>query len=440
MDRNAFGKKTSGLQRPRVDRFVAPRESFDELRRRQHVFARKHQSESIWHGKYVKQKQYASHIDKAFGLEAPAPSQPEQTWPCVPRTRTFLSSADNVLDLPTYSSAAFPELLDWSNDNILVAALGNKYYKWSWHSQSPIGKGFTLFSTACCRFDPTGERLALGTDMQRIEVHNAWSKWVAGSWCRCATKPLQPFCLVTAVDWSPTGNSIVTGCSRGMITAFDRDATLISYRQATNFAIFLVRVSPDARYVAAAAVNSSQVLVMLWPSLVESRAISSDWMVKTIAWHPWRSALLGIGGVTETKSWIALWDAPRATLRATTTVSSSDYSLDTMLFSHRTGELVLSLWNTEQMGYPKACSQLVVMSGPDSVVDQWGEGRYGVDRVRTMVFSPDGTKLATATADEDLIIWNFLPPDNKPSKKTKRRRFSAIPTYIDQSLHGFSVR
>ncbi|XP_073944640.1 protein cortex-like [Choristoneura fumiferana] len=439
MDFSAFGKKTPSSQRARTDRFVAPRAAFDELRRRHRAPAPRPCSEVIWYSKYMNQKKYANHIDKAWGLEGPSKSSTEQGWPCVPRRRPHLCSADNVLDLPTYSSAPFPELLDWSNDNILVAALGTKYYKWSWRSQSPISKGFTLFNTACCRFDPTGEKLALGTDMQRVEIHNSWSKRVAGSWCRCSGLSRQ-YCHVTALDWSPTGNSFVIGCSRGTVTSFDRDAELISSCPATVNAIFLIRVSPDARYVAVAAVNSSQVLVMLWPELYDSRSIGSDWIVKTIAWHPWRSALLGIGGMADLKSWVALWDAPRAALRMTSRVSNSDFTLDTMLFSHRTGELVMSLWNTENQPYPKGSSQLVVMSGPQTVVDQWGEGRQRMDRVRTMVFSPDGTKLATATADEDLVIWNFLPQDNGPSDKTKRRRFSAIPSFIDQSIHGFSVR
>ncbi|KAI8435648.1 hypothetical protein MSG28_003913 [Choristoneura fumiferana] len=199
----------------------------------------------------MNQKKYANHIDKAWGLEGPSKSSTEQGWPCVPRRRPHLCSADN-----------------------------------------------------------------LGTDMQRVEIHNSWSKRVAGSWCRCS----------------------------------------------------------------------------------------------------------GIGGMADLKSWVALWDAPRAALRMTSRVSNSDFTLDTMLFSHRTGELVMSLWNTGE-DLLLFMRHLVVMSGPQTVVDQWGEGRQRMDRVRTMVFSPDGTKL-----------------DNGPSDKTKRRRFSAIPSFIDQSIHGFSVR
>ncbi|KAJ8730319.1 hypothetical protein PYW07_017357 [Mythimna separata] len=79
------------------------------------------------------------------------------------------------------------------------------------------------------------------------------------------------------------------------------------------------------------------------------------------------------------------------------------------------------------------------MSDADTVVDQWGEGRTGLDRVRTMVFSPDGTKLATATADEDLIIWNFLPEDTRKRKKSCKK-FSAMPVYLDKVTNGASFR
>ncbi|CAD0199167.1 unnamed protein product [Chrysodeixis includens] len=136
---------------------------------------------------------------------------------------------------------------------------------------------------------------------------------------------------------------------------------------------------------------------------------------------------------------VALWDAPTGKVRKRT-LGRNHYSLDAMLFSKRTGELVLSLWNTDRESTaPKTCSQLVVMSDPDTVVDQWGEGRAGLDRVRTMVFSPDGTKLATATADEDLIIWNFLPEDKRKRKKSVKR-FSAIPVYLDKATNGVSLR
>lgn len=70
---------------------------------------------------------------------------------------------------------------------------------------------------------------------------------------------------------------------------------------------------------------------------------------QTLTWHPWRSALLGIGAVSPSlQPQIAFWDAASAKMRETS-LGRSHYSLDCMLFSHRTGEMVLSLWNAGEI-------------------------------------------------------------------------------------------
>ncbi|XP_032523105.2 protein cortex [Danaus plexippus] len=445
MDRTTFGRKTLNTQRSRMDRFVAPRTSFDESRRRRSWHATSNpEIVDTWFGKYIKQKKYTTYLDEAFELEqevrVPYKEAWLRPWPCVPRKKNYLSSADSILDLPTYSYATFPELLDWSNDNILVAALGRNYHKWSWRSQSLISQGYTQNEIQCCKFDPRGELLVLGTDNKMVELHNnSLSKKIATHRCPCVDTIEHP-CSVTAVAWSPTGNSFATGCSFGVLVSLSREAKLITWRRVVREAIQIVRVSPDARYVAISSVNSSFVLLLSWPTLEITSRLDSDWTIRTIAWHPWRSALLGVGAVTsDLQARIALWDAPTSKVRETT-LSPKRHSLDAMLFSHRTGELVLSLWNSDRaLLHPKTCSHLVVLSDPKTVVDQWGEGRSGLDRVRTMVFSPDGTKLATATSDEDLIIWNFLPED-KIKKNTNCKSFSAMPVYLDQATQGFSLR
>ncbi|XP_072932260.1 protein cortex-like [Epargyreus clarus] len=451
MDRIVLGRKTFCFQptrqRARVDRFVAPRDVISDVRkRRTRRSTIAQQDVDIWFTEYLQKKKYMSYLDKAFGLE-PLVTQPEKpverahTWPCRPRARAYLSTADSILDLPSYSEAAFPELLDWSNDNILVAALGRKYHKWSWRSQSLISQGLTRHRIQCCKFDPRGELLALGTDMQAVELHdNARSKRVGTTRCHCVEVDYH-VCSTTALDWSPTGNSFATGCSWGVVVSFTRSAQLISYRHVERTAILVVRVSPDARYVAVAAVGSPAVVLLSWPRLEMYSNLESDtWTIRTVTWHPWRSALLGVGAVADNRAQISLWDAPSCETRQAT-IGHSRNSLDAMLFSHRTGELVLSLWNTDRVTvHQRSCSQLVVMSDPSTVVDQWGEGQTGVDRVRTMVFSPDGTKLATATLDEDLIIWNFLPEDKKKKKKIRCKRFSAIPVYLDETSYGCSLR
>ncbi|XP_052759392.1 protein cortex-like [Galleria mellonella] len=444
MDRKAFGVKTFNSQRPRVDRFVAPRASFAELRRRTlSTWSWEPPNTDYWYTKYIKQRQYINYLDDALQLEPlkrydDKESTKKESWPCVPRKRRYLSSADSILDLPTYSYATFPELLDWSNDNILVAALGRNYHKWSWRSQKLISQGQAQYDIHCCKFDPRSELLILGTHYKSVEIHDSTTnRWLRSSCCRCRLL-VNSYCSITTLDWSPTGNSFVTGCSMGMVTSFTRCTRIISWKEMMCGPVLIVKVSPDARYVVLATLNADTVYVLSWPSLEMITNVASDWTITTLAWHPWRSALLGIGAInSDLRATIAMWDAPSEKV-CEANIGHDQYSLDAMLFSDRTGELVISLWNSDTSSrQPKPCSHLLVLGDAHTVVDHWGEGTSGLDRIRTMIFSPDGTKLATATADEDLIIWNFLPEDKK---RTRCKRFCLMPVYLDTAMHGFSVR
>ncbi|XP_045497272.1 protein cortex-like isoform X2 [Colias croceus] len=443
MERITFRKKSLNRQSDRVDRFVHTRESVSDPRRRRSLPDCQAVDGDAWITKYKHQKSYGDSLDRAFGVEQESDKYVVQPWPCVPRKKSYLTPADSILDLPEYSYADFAEILDWSSDNILVAALGRNYHKWSWGSQNLTGQGFAMQEIMSCKFDPRGELLMLGTDKETVEIHdNANSKCIAKSRCFC-NLPQPELCAVIAVDWSPTGNSYVTGCTGGMVASFTRTCNYISLARHVRKPIFSVRISPDARFVAVTTINSTQVMLLSWPylDLISCLDFNKAYTNLVTAWHPWRSALLGIGAVTsEYETKVVMCEAPTGKVKKST-LGGSKYYLDAMLFSSRTGELVLSLFNIERgLLHPKTSSQLVVLSNPETVVDQWcDDGRTGLDRVRTMVFSPDGTKLATATSDEDLIIWNFLPED-KNIKKTQLRRFSAIPVYMDQVTQGYALR
>ncbi|KAG7303031.1 hypothetical protein JYU34_013046 [Plutella xylostella] len=456
MEGSIFRKKASSSQKPRVDRFVPPRSSIEGVRQRWSLVKTWDvgADQNNWHSKYVHQRKFATHMEGAFGLSHPGTARDRglaedevdsiQPWPCRPRKRSYLTSADSVLDLPTYRFALFPELLDWNSDDVLVAALGHKYYKWSWSRQGLVDSGYTQNPVYCCKFDPRGELLALGTAYCQVEVHHhGMTKRLAVSSCACA-RLVDDQCLITALDWSPTGNSFVTGCSHGMVCCFDRATSLVTrHRRACAGCVLRARISPDARYVAVSQVAAQFVLVMTWPQLVPYFSLEPNgWTVMTLNWHPWRSALLGVGAMSQTDhARVALWDVPPIREVHEAVVSPGRYHVDSMLFSPRSGELVLSLWNSERDAATDLAkgSRIVVLSSPDSIVDQWGEGRYYLDRVRTMVFSPDGTKLATATTEEDLIIWNFLPEDKK-QKGYFKRRFCDLPVHFDETSFGISKR
>ncbi|XP_026333050.1 protein cortex-like [Hyposmocoma kahamanoa] len=445
MEENLFATKNSKVDNRGVDRFVLPRHVLSDIRMRQHYY-NSLEKVDIWDIKHQQQKKYKNYLTTKLGLKQqlkfPKDEVSEQPWPCVPRKQSYLSSAYNILDLPHLSYAFYPEILDWGAGNILVAALGKTYHMFSWQNQRVTGHGFSRYMINCCKFNPQGDVLLIGTNANFMELHDkTWVKRSPEAYCKCKVRHF--ICAITSIDWSPTGNSFVAGCSRGAVSAFDQFGFHCSrWNGKGRSVIMAVRVSPDARYVAVASMNSSVVHILLWPSLKYYSNLDVNWFVKSIVWHPWRSALLGVGvAVPDFRTMIVLWETPSGRLRHTNLGNYYEYNLDCMLFSHRTGEMVLSLWNpAREMQNPKASTQLVVMSDPSTVVDQSGIGRGDMDRVQTMVFSPDGTKLATATSDEDLLIWNFLPEDKTKKKVTKSRKFSTLPVYMDALTQGFVLR
>lgn len=65
-----------------------------------------------------------------------------------------------------------------------------------------------------------------------------------------------------------------------MLVSRCRQGQIIRWYQAVDVAIMVVRVSPDARYVVASAVNGQAVMLLSWPSLGLYASLKSDWTVK----------------------------------------------------------------------------------------------------------------------------------------------------------------
>ncbi|GBP97863.1 Protein cortex [Eumeta japonica] len=241
MDREVFGQKPVNCD-GESDRFVRGRAALEGLRARLALRDAQRQcsahAHDIWYPHYLYRKRYMTYLDQALDQEDLKEDKPlhskvillpkssadykTQHWPCVPRRKSYLSSADSVLDLPSYrhspcklkqSSRTAPlvsDVLDWGGRDVLVAALGREYYKWSWRSQSLVGRGEAHALVNVCKFDPTGNLLTLGTVAGTVEVHHMeWKKRVARHRCECAHAHRQ-VCALTTLHWSPTGNAFVS--------------------------------------------------------------------------------------------------------------------------------------------------------------------------------------------------------------------------------------
>ncbi|XP_050526527.1 uncharacterized protein LOC126897185 isoform X2 [Daktulosphaira vitifoliae] len=177
--------------------------------------------------------------------------------------------------------------------------------------------------------------------------------------------------------------------------------------------------------------NLSEVLTDIYNSKEENKG---SWIIKALAWHPWKISLVCYA-VTPVKnyelvtnplkSWIVLANACRGQVLSRVQQTScyscptiKILSVDThcMTFSRLTGELLVSAstvycQSRKHSNINKSViivkHEVVVMHSLVCIVDTLYSSYSG--KGLFTVWSPDGYRLAVASTDESLRIWNFHP-------------------------------
>ncbi|XP_048526745.1 protein FIZZY-RELATED 1 isoform X2 [Dendroctonus ponderosae] len=136
--------------------------------------------------------------------------------------------------------------------------------------------------------------------------------------------------------------------------------------------------------------------------------------LKCAAWHPWKNSILVIGYIPDNK--ISVWNINSRKCIDYSTVEplfkkASDCILDYLTFCPMSGELVVSFYyENSDSDEDNGCNFLTVFSDLHTRVD---EIRYHVGRVPYALWNQHGTKLATLSTDENLVIWDFFGKESK---------------------------
>ncbi|PSN52898.1 hypothetical protein C0J52_03008 [Blattella germanica] len=189
-------------------------------------------------------------------------------WPVRSRKRPLIKVPHAVLDLPNFRASFCMNsdthdvpalnLLDWGSSRRLAAALDRSVY-----------------------LNAIGEH---PEELNKL-MHGYWSSiW------NTETKKLEKEiichcfehggCVINALDWHPGGTLYASGCSNGTLQVHHH---LPGYRSlCLDFAhegeITSLKSSPDGRFLASA---------------------GEDGAVRAMAWHPWKTSFLVIGGGSD---------------------------------------------------------------------------------------------------------------------------------------------
>jgi WD40 repeat protein len=314
--------------------------------------------------------------------------------------------------------------LDWENSDINrildtldiyrpsgEASRGHKDVRgWEWYFQERLchqdlrtltgHKGMVFAVT----FSPDGTRIAsashdgtvklwdtaTGKEIRTIQSDPKWAADLA------AGKLVPPAVPVNSVAFSPDGKRLVTGHPFGKVMLWDA-ANGSELRKMTGDAVSgrSVVFSPDGRHVAA----QWGTLVQIWDAAdgKSLRVLGSFWPY-CVAYSPDGRFLVSAGGRSDEKGreGVHLFDLardskkdnePRSFVGHTNTVMGAAFSPDGTRLATASWDGTLKIWNVADG------KELLTLRGH-------------VKPVTSVAFSPDGTRLASAGTDRTVRLWD----------------------------------
>ncbi|XP_075216625.1 protein cortex-like isoform X2 [Lycorma delicatula] len=334
-------------------------------------------------------------------------------WSVKPRQKPMIGTPWAVLDLPNFMSTFDRNLLDWGKSNYIAAALWDSVYLWNSLTSKTIP--IPNPTSTAIRWNPDGLSLFTASrDSIKIwDIETSKPKNNDHTQRHCT----QISCSVTAVDWFPYGHTQVMGCNRGSIVIFNEDGykKIVNQGQdvSLHHSIVSISFSCNGRYFASSSFDS---LVNVWtfPDGLLYLKIRTLGSTRGLAWHPVQHSYLCLGDISGS---MALWNVSNRTIVAQYKPSTKN-AVYCLAFSEITAELVTSHFLYNGLTNHSVKSELNVLASFDRVVDRI-EGQFD-DVMLYLKWSPDGTQIATAGADETLQIWNFIS-QSKITKKSYRK-------------------
>ncbi|XP_014758801.1 cell division cycle 20.3, cofactor of APC complex isoform X2 [Brachypodium distachyon] len=330
-------------------------------------------------------------VEEAKESSSPAPAP---RWRCIPMRPSL------VFDVPGMTTDFYLNLLDWGKENILAMALGSSVYLRKEEGTSAQQLLQRTGGTACptsVAWSCDGKRLAVGFADSQIEV-----------WDIHAMHRIRTFGghtdRVGSLCWND--NILTSGSRDKYIINYDvRSGKGVYHLKGHRSEVCGLRWSPDGLRLASGGNDNA---IYVWHSLnIEPtkflyRFTEHTAAVRALAWCPLKKNRLASGGGTADRC-IKLWNTETGTCAKTTETGSQVCALvwdrheNEIISAHGYSNNQLSLWS-----YPS--------------MEKVADLKWHTSRVLELSQSPDGLKVASASADETVCLWKISEP-RSPSKK-----------------------
>ncbi|XP_067643670.1 protein cortex isoform X3 [Eurosta solidaginis] len=217
---------------------------------------------------------------------------------------------------------------------------------------------------------------------------------------------------VHSIVWSHNSTQVICGTGLGCLYVLSvPDLNVMKKVRRHKMPIERIKLSPNRGYLASGD-TCGDIVVYNWPSCDVYFVVRSKRKLNTdFDWHPWNGDDLIIAETVPAS--IVVLHVPSKEIVAYYQRMDRRIVINYLTFSKITAELLVSVCMAGDDG--RWDFKILVMASLNRVVDLIN---IPVSGARFVVWSPDGTKLATCGNDETLTIWNFRP-ENKPNHSIK---------------------
>jgi len=317
------------------------------------------------------------------------------------RVREVHSTPYKILDAPGLTDDFYLNVLDWTQNNLVVVALGNNLYNWcptkgKATKMLAVTSGDTITSL---RGNAHGNKLALGYASGRVKILDFEKQ-------KIETTFKSQIWRVGSLSWAGT---LISSGSRDKSVHIN-DLRVNPTNDSPAFAfnghkqeVCGLSFSPSSEMLASGG-NDNRFII--WDLRKASELFVSTKhtaAVKAIDWSPHKHNLVLSGGGTHDQT-IKVWNTHTCGLMSSIDSGSQvcaikfSPNVNEFVSAHGYSQNHVNVWSLNQ----GECTKFAVLQGHSS-------------RVLYLAVSPDGRNVVTGAGDESLRFWDVFP--TKPAPK-----------------------
>ncbi|OAD58230.1 Protein cortex [Eufriesea mexicana] len=338
-------------------------------------------------------------------------------WKSKPRKRPLIGIIDALLDMPGFpKTSRFPQrFIDWGAGNVIAAAIYDRVAFYDTKTDVVEPKNSMKVPDLCAlKWNHAGNKLLICTLSSEQNLYCSDTRKIIWSQMCVCTEKYYTSCNVRCACWTKDDRFLITGCTGQIVVYSGSSGRIVNSIEAHNMSLLTIALSSTDRYLASSSFDKS-VRIFEWPSLCPYLDITYYEYVVALAWHPFESGLLCIGGGLGDGS-LSLWNMNK--------LKSVNYRhvqfcgvVNNMIWNKLSGELVV------QWSYLEGRNQYAVMpvfASLDRIVDVVPIDKE-IPLLNSILWNPDHTQLAVQH-DESLSMWNFFGDLDQYQRSKKRHK------------------